>query len=324
MQSQMQTQTQTQIRHQPLSKFRLWLKGKAQSASDAKPLRQGPISTTQPPAARNETSPATVSQTFGTDTVVRTEARPSSTAQVTNISVNPDPPIAAPSSQSGKGSLNHKLQNPLRSKKKLNPDEKRAKKGAESLIKSYGSAQNAPIWAVAATNLDIVEFLLRREDTDVNYADDRGIIALHQGVKTKSQPLVSLLLSKGAAINQADNRGDAALHVAARVGSLPLVKLLLEHGADPVQKNREKEQAVHVAGEHGNEAVFNHFRGRLGLLPVKAASGSRPGWDMQSSMVGERSFAASQQHPLWPVRVIRNKFTGERIIVPPSEPRYWY
>ena len=178
----------------------------------------------------------------------------------------------------------------------------------------------------------VVDTLLLHHQTDVNapgktYAYQRGHVpAIKVAVTLKTDTLLkSILNGRSVDVNKKDSEGNTALHEAARLGSLNCVQHLLARGADPVAKNDKMQQAVHVAGELGHAACFNHFRTRIGLPAVTAQVFSKD----PSSRSGPVNRQMDRrdvpiQNTLWPDRVIYDRRTGERRILPPSEPAYWY
>jgi len=77
---------------------------------------------------------------------------------------------------------------------------------------------------------EIVEMLLNR-GANINPANQYGITALHNAVRSKTMEIIELLLKKGAYVNARDSYSVTPLQLAVENGSEEIVKLLLKHGA---------------------------------------------------------------------------------------------
>lgn len=88
--------------------------------------------------------------------------------------------------------------------------------------------------------------------TDVNAADEDGVILLVTACRMGDARLVLLLLSAGADVN-ADCSFDSytALHAAACEGHAECCRLLLEHGANPNARNFVGMTPLYVAALEG-------------------------------------------------------------------------
>ena len=89
--------------------------------------------------------------------------------------------------------------------------------------------------AAALGDLDRVTAILDEKPDRIREARPNGRGALSAAVEFAREPIVRLLLARGADPNwrDADAPRGAALHAAARAGERRLVELLLAHGADP-------------------------------------------------------------------------------------------
>ncbi|MFN3653425.1 MAG: ankyrin repeat domain-containing protein [Armatimonadota bacterium] len=107
--------------------------------------------------------------------------------------------------------------------------------------------------ATSAGHWDAVHFLLA-QGVGTDPTSDYSGAALDWGVGGLN-PLVRLLLERGANPNHREPWGLTALHILARWGpaNVPLVELLLQHGADPNARNDEGETPLMWAARRGPE-----------------------------------------------------------------------
>ncbi len=95
--------------------------------------------------------------------------------------------------------------------------------------------------------------LLCKAGADVNLQNDEGEAPLHEAVRTKSFPCVTVLLnSNEIKVNKPNKDGDTPLHIALREyessgDSKNIIKSLLQHGADLRLHNNEKKAPRTVA-----------------------------------------------------------------------------
>jgi len=73
--------------------------------------------------------------------------------------------------------------------------------------------------------------MLLNRGANINAANQCGITALHNAVRSKKMEIIELLLKKGAYVNARDSYSVTPLHLAVDNGSEEIVKLLLSHGA---------------------------------------------------------------------------------------------
>ena len=88
----------------------------------------------------------------------------------------------------------------------------------------------ALVRAIRLGNTDLVEFLLKQPNVDVNMSSDYGETALMLAAFSGNEDLTKALVQKGASINK--TIGWPALHYAATNGHDAVVKYLLAEGAD--------------------------------------------------------------------------------------------
>ena len=83
-----------------------------------------------------------------------------------------------------------------------------------------------------ATACRIIERLITA-GAEIESANERGLIALHEAARIDSSVIVEMLLKNGANINSSNNEGITALHIATEYGYEQVVRLLLEYRAVP-------------------------------------------------------------------------------------------
>ena len=86
--------------------------------------------------------------------------------------------------------------------------------------------------APEATACRIIERLINA-GAEIESANERSLIALHEAARTDSSVIVEMLLKHGADINAATNEGMTALHIATENGYEKVVRLLLDYRAVP-------------------------------------------------------------------------------------------
>ena len=96
--------------------------------------------------------------------------------------------------------------------------------------------------AAEENNLFIAE-LLTEAGADVNKSGEHG------------EPLIKMLLSKGAKIDERNENGETALIIAAKQGNNFIVGLLLEHGANVTCSDFLEHTALYYAAENGNNDI---------------------------------------------------------------------
>ncbi|KAL2808755.1 ankyrin repeat-containing domain protein [Aspergillus granulosus] len=103
----------------------------------------------------------------------------------------------------------------------------------------------------------IIELLLRK-GADVNVKSVTGQNALHYATSKANLSTVRTLLANKCSARVKDKRGQLALHRAAAIGSTPIIQLLLKEGRSPVNAtDADGLTALHhaVSEGHGDAAV---------------------------------------------------------------------
>ncbi|EAW07766.1 ankyrin repeat domain-containing protein [Aspergillus clavatus NRRL 1] len=103
----------------------------------------------------------------------------------------------------------------------------------------------------------ILELLLRK-GADVSIKSGSGQNALHFATSKANLSTVRTLLANKCSARVKDRRGQLPLHRAAAIGSVPIIKLLLEEGKSPVNATDvDGLTALHhaVSEGHGNAAI---------------------------------------------------------------------
>jgi len=104
----------------------------------------------------------------------------------------------------------------------------------------------------------IVDLLLRK-GADVNMKSNSGQNALHFATSKSNLSTVRTLLAHKCSARVKDKRGQLPLHRAAAVGSIPILKVLLEEGKSPVNaQDMDGLTAMHhaISEGHGDAAIL--------------------------------------------------------------------
>lgn len=104
--------------------------------------------------------------------------------------------------------------------------------GAKIDYAHYGSNQLL-MYATDWGHKELVEMLLKRDDYDVNEADQFGKTPLLSALAlNNSEELIEVLIKNGANCNYVDENGKAALHYAIQTGNSKIVQSLLKCSSD--------------------------------------------------------------------------------------------
>ncbi|PIG87807.1 proteasome regulatory particle subunit (Nas6) [Aspergillus arachidicola] len=153
---------------------------------------------------------------------------------------------------------------------------------AESLLNANPKLANVkddderlPIhWAVAYNRLPIVELLVATKhfDPDVE-VDGSGWTPLMIAASLKDaegDPIIDLLLKKGADVNVKSNSGQNALHFATSKASLSTVRTLIANKCSARVKDKRGQLALHRAAAIGSSPIIKVLL-QDGKSPVNAA-----------------------------------------------------
>jgi ankyrin repeat protein len=94
------------------------------------------------------------------------------------------------------------------------------------------NAQIDVFQAAAMGRTDLIESILDRDGSLIDYPDDRGRTALFHAAHNNRLAAVKLLVERGADVNRSDAVGIAALHRTSQQCSDELIQYLIDHGAD--------------------------------------------------------------------------------------------
>ena len=170
-------------------------------------------------------------------------------------------------------------------------------------------------------NVELFNALTSDIATDVNaaglidpYAYPRALwpslqVASRFGNRTM---LVLLLGCVDININATAYMGHTALHTAAQWDHPQIVKLLLDNGADPALENRSAHTAMKVARESESLDSYNVLRCSAGMQPTTVIVGKR-----------DERYSQASRHALWPDLTVKDRRTGIKYQLTPSDPAYW-
>ncbi|KNG82173.1 proteasome regulatory particle subunit (Nas6) [Aspergillus nomiae NRRL 13137] len=152
---------------------------------------------------------------------------------------------------------------------------------AESLLNANPKLANVkddddrlPIhWAVAYNRLPIVELLVATKNFDPDVEDGSGWTPLMIAASLKNaegDPIVDLLLKKGADVNVTSNSGQNALHFATSKASLSTVRTLIANKCSARVKDKRGQLALHRAAAIGSSPIIKVLL-QDGKSPINAA-----------------------------------------------------
>ena len=102
--------------------------------------------------------------------------------------------------------------------------------------------------------------LLAERGADLDAESDALVRLLMMAVRTRSLPLVTWLLARGAVADAADGRGFTALHRAAEMGEAAIVDALRACSADPTRAAAGGHTPVSLAETRGHGALAERLR----------------------------------------------------------------
>ncbi|KAB8257712.1 ankyrin repeat-containing domain protein [Aspergillus pseudonomiae] len=128
-------------------------------------------------------------------------------------------------------------------------------------------------WAVAYNRLPIVELLVATKNFDPDVEDGSGWTPLMIAASLKNaegDPIIDLLLKKGADVNVTSNSGQNALHFATSKASLSTVRTLIANKCSARVKDKRGQLALHRAAAIGSSPIIKVLL-QDGKSPVNAA-----------------------------------------------------
>ncbi|KAJ1713802.1 proteasome regulatory particle subunit (Nas6) [Aspergillus flavus] len=151
---------------------------------------------------------------------------------------------------------------------------------AESLLNANPKLANVkddderlPIhWAVAYNRLPIVELLVATKHFDPDVEDGSGWTPLMIAASLKNaegDPIIDLLLEKGADVNAKSNSGQNALHFATSKANLSTVRTLIANKCSARVKDKRGQLALHRAAAIGSSPIIKVLL-QDGKSPVNA------------------------------------------------------
>ncbi|RDW76429.1 ankyrin repeat domain-containing protein [Aspergillus mulundensis] len=127
-------------------------------------------------------------------------------------------------------------------------------------------------WAVAYNHLPIVELLVatRNFDPDVEDGSCWTPLMIASSLKNaEGDPIIDLLLRKGADVNVKSTTGQNALHFATSKASISTIRKLLENKCSARVKDKRGQLALHRAAAIGSTPIINVLL-KEGRSPVNA------------------------------------------------------
>ena len=131
----------------------------------------------------------------------------------------------------------------------------KTKKVEEEDTKINCNKNDTPIH-IASINghLPIVEYLIEKQQVDIEIKGKNKITPLHYACQYGHLPIVEYLISKGANIVAKDESGNYVIHYAAEGGLLPIVQYLIEkQNIDKDIRGWKERTPLHVA------SIYNHI-----------------------------------------------------------------
>ncbi|OGM47546.1 proteasome regulatory particle subunit (Nas6) [Aspergillus bombycis] len=127
-------------------------------------------------------------------------------------------------------------------------------------------------WAVAHNRLPIVELLVATKHFDPDVEDGSGWTPLMIAASLKNaegDPIIDLLLKKGADVNAKSNSGQNALHFATSKANLSTVRTLIANKCSARIKDKRGQLALHRAAAIGSSPIIKVLL-QDGKSPVNA------------------------------------------------------
>jgi ankyrin repeat protein/flagellar biosynthesis protein FliQ len=148
----------------------------------------------------------------------------------------------------------------------------------------YCSAGSPLMEAAKGGNNPIIKILLAK-GADINAAklvpqmsSSQGYTALMYAVEAKKPQTASYLIERGANVNVSVFQGITPLILAAQKGDIELVKVLLKAGANPSQESIQHETPLSEAACVGNMDLINRLIAAGAKIDPKGLSGKKALW----------------------------------------------
>uniref|UniRef100_A0A8H7TN95 Uncharacterized protein n=1 Tax=Bionectria ochroleuca TaxID=29856 RepID=A0A8H7TN95_BIOOC len=108
-------------------------------------------------------------------------------------------------------------------------------------------------WAASANYLEIVSLLAEQPKFDADIEDGSGWTPLMISASVPdNEPVLTLLISKGADVNAKNNSGQSALHFVASKKNLDIARLLIDNKASTRVRDRRGQYPIHRAAAVGS------------------------------------------------------------------------
>lgn len=130
--------------------------------------------------------------------------------------------------------------------------------------------------AAGEGNEEVMRFLLRRPQVELDTADARGWTALHYAAAAGRAKFIGWLLTRGARPQLRDASGLTALHVACRTGDAPVVKLLLSHYRPDWSQEHRAASPLHLAAHVNGSLAITELLGAGHPVDLLDAEGWTP------------------------------------------------
>ncbi|KAL3458812.1 ankyrin repeat-containing domain protein [Aspergillus heterothallicus] len=127
-------------------------------------------------------------------------------------------------------------------------------------------------WAVAYNHLPVVELLVSTKNFDPDVEDGSGwtpLMIASSLKKAEGDPIIELLLRKGADVSVRSITGQNALHFATSKANLSTVRTLLENKCSARVKDKRGQLALHRAAAIGSTPIIQLLL-KEGRSPVNA------------------------------------------------------
>ncbi|EGT49214.1 CBN-MLT-4 protein [Caenorhabditis brenneri] len=105
----------------------------------------------------------------------------------------------------------------------------------ESNINEVNDNENRSclMWAVCSGNVDVINYLIQREDAPKRAACDKhGYTALHLAAMVGNEKVCKILTNQGWSLSERDNHSNTALHLASGRGHTDVLRCLVSSGAN--------------------------------------------------------------------------------------------